>query len=358
LQRLLQQSVIRAPFNIRPFLGIPPLECTKARGYMALGYILTHRRTKDATCRDRALLCLDWLRQNPSPGSRQYGWGNHYHFTTRSGKIPRFVPTIVWTSLIGQAFVEAYETWSDPAHLEIATSVCNWILDLPREKTDSGTCLSYISLNQSSIHNSNMLGAALLARVGTLINRNELVDVAREAIEYSCSRQNPDGSWFYGEAPKYHWIDNFHTGYNLDSLKGYIEATGDDSFKPHLRNGYRFFVQNFLESSGCPRYYHNKTYPIDIQCAAQAIDTLALFSDDDPKALALAEKVATWTIDHMQDKDGYFYYRNFGWAFNRTPLLHWGQATMFKALAHLLLKSQSVPSAQTGSQGLQPAELP
>src|SRR5262249_57523751 len=105
------------------------------------------------------------------------------------------------------------------------------------------------------------------------------------------------------------------------------DATGDDSFKPHLRNGYRFFVQNFLESSGCPRYYHNKTYPIDIQCAAQAIDTLALFSDDDPKALALAEKVATWTIADMQTKDGYFYHPNFVSALSSPPFSHYAHPT-------------------------------
>ena len=37
----------------------------------------------------------------------------------------------------------------------------------------------------------------------------------------------------------------------------------------------------------------------------------------------------------MQDKRGYFYYRQYPWMKARTPMLHWGQATMFKALARL-----------------------
>jgi hypothetical protein len=38
----------------------------------------------------------------------------------------------------------------------------------------------------------------------------------------------------------------------------------------------------------------------------------------------------------MQAPDGHFYYRHLGWTKVRTPMLHWGQATMVKALAQLL----------------------
>jgi hypothetical protein len=37
----------------------------------------------------------------------------------------------------------------------------------------------------------------------------------------------------------------------------------------------------------------------------------------------------------MQDKTGYFYYRKYPVMTNKTPTLHWGQATMFAALAIL-----------------------
>jgi hypothetical protein len=35
----------------------------------------------------------------------------------------------------------------------------------------------------------------------------------------------------------------------------------------------------------------------------------------------------------MQDDTGYFYYRKYPLITNKTPTLHWGQATMFAALA-------------------------
>ena len=42
------------------------------------------------------------------------------------------------------------------------------------------------------------------------------------------------------------------------------------------------------------------------------------------------------TIATMQDASGYFYFRRTPFAVNRTPTLHWGQATMLHALASLL----------------------
>lgn len=335
LERMLTASVLRVPFNIRPLLGIAPHTSTKGMGYMAWGYVRRYKLTNDEQFAQKAVACLDWLIKNRAPGFSQYCWGNHFTFTTRAGRIPHHAPTIVWSSLIGQAFVEAYEGLGNQKYLEVASSICDWILTLPKEETKTGVCLSYVAFKQSSIHNSNMLGAALLARVGKLTQNGRALEMAKLAMQYSCTRQNSDGAWFYGEAAKYQWIDNFHTGYNLDSLKRYIDSTGDLDFVESLQSGFKYFLANFTEPDGKPKYYHNQSYPIDIQCAAQAIDTLAFFADNNPQALALACKVADWTIDNMQAPDGYFYYRDLGWKKIKTPMFHWGQATMFKALAHL-----------------------
>lgn len=343
LERLLQQAVYRAPFNLRPWLGISPHTSTKGMGYMAWGYVRMFAQTRDVRYKERAVSCLRWLTENHSPGYPDYCWGNHFPFSSRSGKIPALQPTIVWSGLIGQAFIAAHEVLKEPQYLDVAVSICNWIKKLPREQTDSGTCLSYVAFKQSSIHNSNMLGAALLAKVGRLTNDAEALNVAKDAMSYSCSRQNSDGAWFYGEDPKYHWIDNFHTGYNLDSLKRYRDSSGDKSFDGPIRRGFDYFKRHFFEATGRPKYYHDRAYPIDIQCAAQAIDTLSFFSDEDPEALGIAQRVASWTIENMQANDGHFYYRDLGWAVNKTPMLHWGQGTMFKALAHLLSKLEPIP---------------
>jgi rhamnogalacturonyl hydrolase YesR len=305
---------------------------------MGWGYTKMYGLTKDERYRRRADYCFEWLINNRSASYDHYCWGNHFAFATRGGTIPAHMPTIVWSSLIGLAFVEAYETLKDPKYLTVAASVSEWVKTLPQERTGRGTCLSYVPFKQSSIHNSNMLGGALLAQVSAHTGDRDARDLALEAMTYSCARQNDDGAWYYGEAPKYHWIDNFHTGYNLDCLKRYTETSGDPQFTSNLQRGFEYFKLNFFEADGRTKYYHNKTYPIDIQCVAQAIDSLAFFSDADPTALELATKVSMWAVHNMQAPDGYFYYRDLGWKKIKTPMLHWGQGTMFKALAHLLSK--------------------
>jgi len=339
LERLLQQVIRQNPVNLRPLLGVKPQESTKGRGYMAWGYLNMYNLTRDNTYKDKAFLCLDWLDRNKAPGYVYHSWGNHFHYASRGGRVAKYEPTIVWTGLIGQVFLDAYDLFRKDEHLDIIRSISNWILQLPREKTSKGICLSYVSFEQDSIHNSNMHGAAFLAKAARYGQNNSSLEVARRAMEYSCSQQRPDASWYYGEDPKHHWIDNFHTGYNLDSLKRYIDTTGDRQFEETMMRGYKFFKEHFFDGTGKPKYYYNKTYPIDIQCASQSIDTLTFFSDHDQEALALACKVANWTIDNMQDRDGHFYYRIYPFGIkSKASMIHWGQATTYKALTSLLLR--------------------
>ncbi|HSA95789.1 MAG TPA: hypothetical protein VLJ16_07050 [Acidobacteriota bacterium] len=336
--QVLQQAVRRSPVNLRPLLGIKPLDSTKGRGYVAWGYLKRHQLDGAETYRDKALEGLDWLDKNKSPLYPDHSWGNHFHYASRSGYIFRQESTIVWTGLIGQVFLEAYALFGLPRHLEIIRSIADWMMKLPREETKNGLCLSYIMRHQSSIHNSNMIGAAFLAGAAVVAREPGYQALARRAMEYSCAGQLKDGAWYYGEDPKYHWVDVFHTGYNLDALKKYQFYSGDASFRGSLERGYEYFRRHFFESGGRVRYYHDRARPIDIQCASQAIDTLLLFSSEDPEAAAVAERAALWSIRHMQDRDGHFYFRYYAPGLhNRAAMIHWGQATMHKSLACLLL---------------------
>lgn len=331
--RVLQQAVLRAPFHIRPLIGVRPHESAIGRGYMAWGYLVMSRRSASPLIRHEAKACLDWLVAHRARGYDDLCWGDPYDYATRSGRRPYGEPILIWSALIGQAFLEAFELLGDAQYLHAAESIGRWILALPVEHTESGLCLSYVAYGQNSVHNSNAMGAAFLARLGSLSDNQEALAIARRAMMYTCARQRTDGSWFYAEAPKYHWIDNFHTGYNLSALRTYRAASNDHSFDEQLSKGTRYFKATFFEPDGRPKYFHDRTYPVDIQCAAQSIETLASLSDEDPDCLTQALAVADWTIDNLQAGDGHFCYRDLGWAKVSTPMLHWGQATMVKALA-------------------------
>jgi len=309
---------------------------------MAWGYCNMFKLTGDPAYKTKIESCLEWLIENKSPQYKEYSWGKHFDFASRGGIYYKFEPILVWTVLIGQAFLDAYEILEEKRYLKVAESICEWILTLPRNQTSSGFCFGYLKGdNDSTIHNSNMLGAAFLARTSNYNGNGEYLKVAREAMKYSCSRQQPSGAWWYGEDSNLHWIDNFHTGYNLDALKSYIEYTDDNEYEDVLKNGLKFYMKTFFERNGRPKYYHTRTYPVDSQCASQAIDTLANFAEYDESALDLTLKVAKWTIDNMQDKDGHFYYRQYPIGIKaKAPMLHWAEATTYKALTVLLSKIQ------------------
>lgn len=338
--RLLLQLIRQSPINLRPLFGVKPLDSTIGQGYMAWGYCHMYKLTGDEKYKTKTDSCLEWLIKNKSYGYAEYSWGKHFDFASRGGLYKAFEPILVWTVLIAHAFLEAYETFGDNKYLEVADSVCKWIVKLPRNQTDSGFCLGYHNHDfTADIHNSNMVGAAFLARTAKHNSNEEYLNVAKGAMEYSCSRQLPNGAWWYGEEQTNHWIDNFHTGYNLDALKCYIECSGDKKYEGLLKKGLEFYMNNFFEESGRPKYYHNRAYPIDSQCASQAIDTLANLSEVNIEALNLTKKVALWTIQNMQDKDGFFHYRQYPYGIKaKAPMLHWAQATTYKALVHLQLK--------------------
>lgn len=337
LRIALQQSVRRFPLNTRPLLGIKKGHSSKGMGFLARGFLRLHQSTGESLWRDKAEFALQWLIDNQSKGYSGACWGNHFDYQSRGFYLPKGVPTVVWTSLIGHAFLDAYQHLRDPKYLQIAQSACEHIVhDLEAFPHGDAVCITYVPGLDSQVHNANTLGASLLARTHSFARNEAYLELARKALLYTAERQRPDGSWYYGERSDIQWVDNFHTGYVLDCYKHYLDSTGDDRFVSNMNRGYEYWKKAFFLADGTPRYYNHKTLPIDIQCSSQAIDTLTFFSDCDPESVPLASKVARWTIQHMQDRTGYFYYRRYSPRIvNKTATLHWGQATMLCAMAGL-----------------------
>lgn len=337
LRTVLQQGVRRFPINLRPLLGVSKSRSTKGMGFLARGFIRLHQTTGSGEWAEKAESMLQWLVENQSPGYNGACWGNHFDYQSRSSYVTKNVPSVVWTSLIGHAFLDAYQHFRDNKFLAVAESACKHIEhDLGAYQEEDTLCIHYFPTSNHQVHNANTLGGSLLARTYSYTKNESYRTLAEKALQYTAKYQRANSSWFYGEAANLHWVDNFHTAYVLDSFKHYEESTADFRFHQQMMGGYEYWKKTFFLPDGTPRYYDRKTLPLDIQCSAQAIDTLVFFRDRDPESLSLALKVARWTIEHMQDRSGYFYYRRYSpWLVNKTPTLHWGQATMLCALAGL-----------------------
>jgi len=97
-------------------------------GFLARGFIRLHQATGDQVWADKAEFALKWLIDNQSTGYSGACWGNHFDYQSRSFYLPKGVPTIVWTSLIGHAFLDGYDHFQKDRYLQIAVSACEHIL--------------------------------------------------------------------------------------------------------------------------------------------------------------------------------------------------------------------------------------
>ncbi len=121
-----------------------------------------------------------------------------------------------------------------------------------------------------------------------------------------------------------------------------------------MRRGFEFYRTHFFREDGAPRYFHDRTYPIDIHCVAQGIITLTEFRQLHPSSLPLASKVLQWALDNMWDEQGFFYYRVLRFTTIRTSYMRWSQAWMLLALATLLkdLEPGAADAIRNGSASL------
>ena len=193
------------------------------------------------------------------------------------------------------------------------------------------------------VHNANFLGAALFCRIYKHSGEKKYLEPALKAARYSAGMQHPDGSWNYGEHETQHWVDNFHTGYNLGALRTICDCLNTDEFEPHIRKGFAFYKDHFFREDGAPKYFHNKAYPIDIHSVAQSIITLVEFSDLDPGNIDLAHRVFDWAINNMWNDHGYFYYQITPYYKNKISYMRWSQAWMLLALTGLTAANDISP---------------
>jgi rhamnogalacturonyl hydrolase YesR len=225
----------------------------------------------------------------------------------------------------------------------MAKSACDFILkDLNRTYDEKGDfAFSYSPLDKTVVFNASLLGSRLLSNVYNYTREEHLAEAAASSARFCCRYQREDGSWSYGTQDFHKWVDNFHTGYNLECLADYSRFTGDRSFDCNMQNGFRYYVDTFFTPEGIPKYYNNSLYPIDIHCSAQLIATLAkvtVFKDH----VQLAENVLDWTIDNMQSDKGYFYYQKNRYFTSRIPFMRWAQAWMFYAFSIYLFQVSEI----------------
>ncbi len=340
---LITQGFKRCPVNLRPLAGIQPEWNPKGLALIASALMRLSGTLQVEAYRTQALALLDRVLDMASRGYAGACWGYPFDWQSRALFAPRGTPNLVTTVFVARAFLDAHDLTNEGRYAEVARSACDFIMkNLHHSPVRDMVCVSYTPLDHTQVHNANLLGAWLLARVGRLTGEASLSTLAAEAVAFALHHQREDGSWYYGPAPHHHWIDHFHTGFNLEALQDYADWTGRGDVARRVRDGLAFYLANlFTDFTGAskgniPKYYHDRLYPVDIHSCAQAIIVLTKLGRLEPGLFGRAMAVARWTLAHLRDPEGFFYFQRTRWWTNRIPYMRWSQAWMLRAMAELL----------------------
>jgi hypothetical protein len=335
------------PFNWRNPLGVEKGYNPKGMGLFLKSYIKLYYLTKEDGYIRKATEIKEWLKDNSSKGYSGYCWGYNFPWQTSNMILKANEPTIVNSSFIADAILDMYELTQDEECLEIANNSCRFILkDLNITEKPEVICFSYTPFDKDLCHNANLLGASLLARVYSFTGQEELLWYAKRAFDFTIYHQNPDGSWNYSIHPltgKERRQIDFHQGFILDCIFDFIKHVqpSDKKYMDALLKGAKFYKTEQFFPDGRAKWRYPRVWPIDIHNQAQGMITFSKLGEINPEYLDFARVIAKWTIEHMQDESGFFYYQKWPLFINKIPYIRWGQAWMMLALATLLLEGST-----------------
>jgi len=335
---LIQSGKRFAGLRLRQALKVPLSRNPKALGLCLSAYCDLAQAGYDVSA--EAAWLKDQLIQLRSPGEAEYCWGYDWDFVSlRGARLPAFAPNCIASCFCANAMMEKHKVFADSEALEVAESVSRFLVNRLNRSFESNDaiCFSYTPNDRTLIYNSSALAGVLLARAGRMSGNEHYLSLARRAMVFLQKEQLSTGGWYYGRLRRQHWIDSFHSSYNICALLDYQRITGDSSFEEAMLLGHRYYQNSFFTKEGAPKYFNNRTFPIDIHTCSQAILHFAAVSAVDPTALERAWKTFQWTMRNMAEADGSFYYQRHRLWTNRTPYMRWGQAWMLRALAKLLL---------------------
>jgi rhamnogalacturonyl hydrolase YesR len=328
----------RNPINLRNLCLIDKEYNPKGLGLFLTGYCNLYKIEPKKEYLNHIVFLADKLIELQSKGYSGSCWGYNFDWQSRAFFLPKTTPTVVATSFISSALLDAYDITKEEKYLNTAISSTNFIIkDLNRTPKKEGFIFSYSPYDNTRVYNASLLGSKLLARVYNYTKDISLLKIAKDSITACANTQREDGAWIYGELKIQDWVDSFHTGYNLECIYDYQKYTGDNSFDSVIEKGLKYYLEHFFLEDGTPKYYDNKTYPIDVHAPAQFIATLYKLNQLKNNK-ELVDKVLNWTINNMQDEKGYFYYQLKPSKSSKIPYMRWAQAWMFYSFTYYFLE--------------------
>jgi polysaccharide biosynthesis protein VpsJ len=299
------------------------------------GYAHLYAATRDESAAAEARRRLEWLDRNHADTRHGRGWGYHFDVQTRFFFYGRNSPNTIATSFVARAFLDAAALLGEERWAEAALDASNFLLEEMLVSRPRGPFFRYIPGDEQVVHNANLLACEVLARTAKAVGGEPRLEQAvTEALDTTLRAQRADGSWPYAEEDQHGWVDNFHTGYVLESLAA--SAHLHDDAPERLDAGVDFWARAMFLPDGRPKYFPDKVRPFDAHNYAQAIPTWLSVADRKPEAWERAEHLAELLIEDLLAPSGYVLMEPRRRLSNTVPFIRWTTAPTFAALAALL----------------------
>jgi hypothetical protein len=315
-----------------------------ADAHYAMGFFFLAQVLEREQYHRRAFHFLEILERTRCPGYDHYCWGYPYNWETLRGTIKEGTPLITTVPYIYEAFKQAYQIDGDDRWFQVMRSISEHALRDYRdfETSPSASTCSYTPNPEHSLSviNANAYRAFLLTSAALDFSEEKYQKIAERNLNFVIECQNPDGSWYYANDGKRHFIDHFHTCFVLKALAKIEMLTGDPKCTKAIERGAGYYVRNLFDEQGLPRpfsrpprltVYRRELYDY-AECVNLAILLRGRFPEfDDILSIVLKQILTVW-----QKPDGSFRSRQLLLGWDDTPMHRWAQSQMFRSLCFLL----------------------
>jgi DNA replicative helicase MCM subunit Mcm2 (Cdc46/Mcm family) len=164
--------------------------------------------------------------------------------------------------------------------------------------------------------------------------------VAERNLNFVIESQNPDGSWYYAQDGKRHFVDHFHTCFVLKALAKIELLTGDPKCAKAIERGVGYYVANLFDEGSLPKpfsrpprltVYHRELYDY-----AECLNLAALLLGRFPRLDVIRATVLDEILTNWQKPDGSFRSRQLLLGWDNIPMHRWAQSQLFRSLCLLL----------------------
>ena len=342
------QTIKRSPVNLRPLLRVPPGRNPKGLALFLSGLGKEEYRKGNEHIAKRLEQMILSLASRPdgSPVFSEdrrirtdittdeaeqagvFAWGYNFPWQSRAFLQPTWYPTVVCSSFILDALRDSQSDF----YPMVAKNLARFTSDsLNIHRDERGICFSYSPRDNTRVYNASLFAAKVLVQAASFEEesiRENYIELSQKACDYVAASQREDGSWVYGEADHWQWVDNLHTGFVLETMQYIAETLDTDRFSKAIEKGKDYYRSNLFTKEGDAKYFENAFYPLDPHSYAQGAITMMKLNE--PR---FAEMILSKAVHNLWDsrRKG-FIKKNSKYSKDRQIHLRWNQGWMYRAL--------------------------